>query len=199
MKDSLTRNNAGDFRQRYEGTYGMYSHNVKEPLLVMLTSVNAARCLFQDKRGVEYRVNSDTGIPFEFLPVERRVANYKDTVLYGTRRPQRQWQRGVCDGNTTITDLSYMGQLPVSFDTIEALYQSPKNYDEELTAFKKERRKLVAISDKFVLTGTTLMIYDRPIGLYEKGTVKVDKLFLQEVKDVNVRNKLGLTVEVLNG
>lgn len=198
MKDTLTNSNAGDFRQRYQGTYGWFNHNVEKPLLVQLTDVNASRCIFVDKRGVDYRVNSDTGIPFEFFPLDRRVANYKDTVLYSTRKPERQWHRGACDANTAIVDLNTGKAVPVDFDTIEALYSPPVNFAEFAEEFKAGKRKAAAISDKFVLRGKFVYIFDRPIGLVNGMKVTVNKLFLQELKDVNHRNKLGLTVEVMN-
>lgn len=203
MKDSLTSSNYRDFRQRYEGTYGNFAPEGKPPLMVMLQSVEESRVNFVDSKGAKYHVNADAGIPFEFYPVDRRLANTaKGTVLYSSRRPARQWSRGVCDQNTTIMNLISQRGVNVSFDTLEVLYHPNKNYNAVLQDYINGAREGVAIDDKFCIIREVVQLYDKPIGVVDRTnvfTAKIHPMFKQEFTDTVKRGNLPIVVETYNG
>ena len=203
MKDSLTSSNYHDFRQRYQNTYGNFVPEGKPPLMVMLQTVEETRVHFMDARGTAYHVNADSGIPFEFYPVDRRVANSsKGAVLYSCRRPARQWSRGVCEGNTTITNLVANRSVGISFDSLEVLYHPNKNYVAALQDYIDGKREGVAIDDKFCIIREVVQLYDKPIGMVDRTnlfTAKIHPMFKQEFSDTVKRGNLPIAVEVHNG
>jgi len=200
MKDSLTSSNYRDFRQRYEGVFGFFSPEGKKPLLVCLLSVEETKVNFMDVLGVSYHVNVNSGIPFDFLPIERKVVNIaNDDILYACRKPARQWQRGVCAANTSIVSLCVPNRrLGVMFNLVAAVWNTSVPYAIAIQEFLAGMRKNVALDNRFSIIGERVYLYNTPIGSYESATLKVISLFKQEISDTIVRNNLKFKVEVIN-
>lgn len=208
MIDSLTRQNAGDFRQRYNGTFGYYTINEGprkgNKILVRLTDVNDSQVTFIDSRGSEYYVYADSGIPFEFLPLEKRVANTaKGNVIYGCRVPARQWSRGVSERNTSIINLQSRMAVSVNFVNLEALYSAEDNYPTAFSEFVKGSRKGAALDKKFSIIKNpdetiNVKLFNSDIGVFSDGVAKIIPLFKQEFSDMVSRSKFDIKVEVLN-
>lgn len=199
MKDTLTSANHRDFRQRYEGTFGFFSPDGRSPLLVQLDTVEPSRVNFKDKRGTSYHANVDSGIPFEFIQVQRRVVNFADDdVIYISRKPARMWRRGLCADNTSITNLKTMRRAALNFATVESAYQNNITYESAVIEFLAGNRKNVAVDDKFSIIGGALYLYDTVIGSYADKTVKVSHIFKQEFSDLVRRKVLPITVEIIN-
>jgi hypothetical protein len=201
MKDSLTSNNYRDFRQRYEGVFGFFSPEGKKPLLVQLSSVEETKVNFIDVLGVNYHVNVNSGIPFDFLPIERKVVNIiGDDILYACRKPARQWQRGVCSANTSITSLCVpTRRIGFGFNLVSAVWDTPVPYSTAIEEFSYGVRKNVALDSRFSIIGDKVHLYNTPIGSYVSGTLQIIPLFKQEVSDTVFRNNLKFKVEVTNG
>lgn len=201
MKDSLTSSNFEDFRKRYEGTYGNYSHKLDKPIMVRLDTVQEGQVNFIDAKGGTYHTYADAGIPFEFYPVERRVANTPTgNVLYCTRKTATQWRRGVCDNNTSVVNLVTNRTQAVNFATLACLYEPNKAYDKALQVYLKREREGIALSDKFCLLRDVVMLYNIPIGRFniEEKTATVHSMFNQEFRDLVNRNNFPIKVELLN-
>lgn len=200
MKDSLTSNNYRDFRQRYEGVFGFFSPEGKKPLLVCLFSVEESKVNFIDVLGVSYHVNVDSGIPFDFLPVERKVVNIaNDDILYACRKPARQWQRGVCSANTSITSLCFSNRrLGFGFNLVAAVWDTTVPYTKAIDEFLTGVRKNVALDSRFSIIGEKVYLYNTSIGSYANNTLQIIPLFKQEVSDTVFRNNLKFKVEVIN-
>lgn len=196
MKDSLTSQNYRDFRQRYENTFGNFCTKEGKTLMVMLTSVGEDRVTFKDSRGVEYYAYVDSGVPFEFYPVERRLANNKDSVIFSSRKPARMWQRGVCSSNTEIKDVVTGKQLAVNFFNLKTLYNPIVDYQKAYTEYVEGNRMAAALSDKFYVSKDGAYLYNMRIGDFENGTAKIVPLFKQEFGDLITRNNFPIKVEV---
>ena len=200
MKDSLTSNNYQDFRQRYEGTFGfLIKPNDHKKLLVQLVSVNSEQVDFLDKNGHYYNVVCDSGVPFEFIPVDRRVVNLqRGRTVFACRKPARQWKRGVCADNTVFVNIETGKTLSVGFDLIESVYsQDETSYVDYYQQYKSGKRFSVALSDKFCVFDGNLFLYNTKVGSLKDDVAKVSTLFRQELSDVCKRNNLPITVEVL--
>lgn len=108
MFEKFINDGNNTFRQRYIGTYGLYHHNNKPPILVKLTDyseANGGTVYFTDQKGIVYHLyaNSTEDIKFEFSPPEKRWYPHKHYgAVLGYRRVQRQFQRGLCDANYSL-------------------------------------------------------------------------------------------------
>ncbi len=195
MKDTLTSQNSGDFRQRYRGTYGLFAVENKPKILVRLIEVDNERVTFEDARGGSYHVNADSGIPFEFFAVERQLFNTVDGILYSRRKPARQWSRGVSSANTTITNLNIGRDVSVNFKNIEGLFNSAQNYNPFVESLLKGNSQWAAFNKRFAALNGSLMMFDQKIGTFEGNVATVDPLYTQEFSDMVKRNKWEITVK----
>lgn len=196
MLDTLTSQNRADFRQRYLGTYGYLIRDSKK-ILVRIEQVEEDYVEFIDEKGNPYHVNCDSGIPFEFIPVDRRLVNLPKYTIYACRRPARMWRRGVCSENTTIVNVETKRHLTVGFQTVGPVYQ-PENQDYigAFNSYLNGERKSAAISDRFCVLDGKVFLYDIPIGFITDSKARIHPMFKQEVSDICTRNKLPIKVEV---
>lgn len=199
MKDTLTTANYRDFKQRYEGTYGRYAPDDKESMLVLISSIDGSQVNFSDHRGVRYHAVVDSGIPFEFVPVERKVVNTSSRdVLFASRRPARQWRRGICSDNTTITSLVSKRNTSINFKNIDAIFNTEVDVKEAFKLLSTGKLANIALDDKFSVIGGTVNLYDRPIGVYKDKMAQIHPLFKQEFTDMVTRNSFEIKVETYN-
>lgn len=199
MREEYQSRSSRDFRQRYEGTYGMFTHpETKKKTLVYLTSVRDETLTFQDKAATQFTAKADVGVEFEFIPVSKKIFKQGKDLLFIRRRPQRQFQRGLSNGNASITNLLTGRELDFSFARVEALYSA------EIPDVHKQLKELAAgetscaiFSDMFGITGNTLWLYNIRIGTFEGGrAVLNDATFRQELVDCFMSHSLPYSVEI---
>lgn len=192
MKDTYTSHNARDFRQRYVGTFGRYKRSDGTYITVSIDEISDQEVYFKDPNGVSLSARVDAGVEFEFYPLERRLTDYNGQVIYSARRPERQWSRGVCDGNTLIVNLSKStAAIRVDHKIVDAIYNSEQNYRQTYADFLKGARSSFLLSSRFAVVGSRLYLYNKSFGTYSDKTITVDPLFAQEVKDALARS--GIT------
>ena len=212
MFEKFMSTDGRDFRQRYQGSYGFFRDNDKPPLLVKLVEVHHERdpfVRFVDKDDESYILNADAVSyrGFDFIPPR---SAWKNTSRYGgvlaARLAQRQWSRGICDGNTSF---SIPGQraLRVEFGILEALFVTEAPTFEVAYAFMKEQQKegtrvCTALSTNFGLDSKgNVFLFDTMIGSYQEKsglfTVRLtdDKLFSTEIRDAFKRNNKEVVIE----
>lgn len=198
MLDSLTSYNAADFRQRYQGTFGLYPTS-KGKILVLVRKVDSKRVMFTDAENTEYFANVDAGVSFEFLPVARGWHNGKKGAVMLQRVPARQWQRGISESNTValLPPEHNKGGLKLvspSFDTLDCVvnpYPLPYAINEKLT----KTRDSVAISKHFCLSGDSLYFFDKIIGSCEGSSIHVTySPIIQELSDTIRRSSLPFNI-----
>lgn len=195
MKDTLTSQNFQDFRQRYRGTFGLYSPSEDRKILVRLTEVDSDQVIFEDARGGSYNVRANSGIPFDFFSVERQLYNNNGAVLYVHRKPARQWQRGISDANTTITNLVTGSNVSVNFLNIQSLFDASSKYRTAVEQLVAGKVKNAALSKRFAVVEGKLYMFDTPIGRYENGVATVEELYSQEFTDLVKRNNYEITIK----
>lgn len=195
MRDSFTSSNSDDFRQRYVGTYGRYTLDSGKKITVSITEMDSNTLYFEDLAGAQFSTKVNSGVEFEFYPVNKILKNYRDTILYSTRRPARQWQRGMSSANTTVIDIG-RGEVKLTSKIADILLDpGVDNYVEIYNQYLGGYRKNFLISDKFCVDNQgQVCVYALRIGEYSEGTLKVVPLFIQEVRDAVRRANLQLKV-----
>jgi len=197
MKDSLTSINHHDFRARYQGTYGYYiDSDTNKRLPVYVANCNQYRVTFSDITGRELHVNVNSGIDFEFVPVDRGFFQVLKDVFYLERIPARQWKRGICPENTRayalgdrlrITAVNY---LEVITNMIPLACES--GWELSKTGYPAALSKHFAIS-----AANVLYFYYKEIGTvdHKKNSIKLhNDLLLQEVSDLFRRSSMDVRV-----
>lgn len=193
MKDSLTTSNSGDFSQRYAGTYG-WLHLEGKREFVYVADVDNRRCYFNKAGDVQYHANADTGVIFEFIPVDKGWFNTTDGKLYFLqRRPARQFKRGIAETNTGVFD-DRMRQVKLTYKLLATIFEDGFDAWSHKTLARPG-----ALSKHFAITDNngTIMLYDAKIGQVVDGVVVLENnLFLQELQDTLKRKNMSAKVIV---
>lgn len=179
MFEKFMSTNAGDFRQRYRGTFGFYTNGSKRTL-VQLVDVSAERgqVLFMDANSQQYKLNvdHDDSIGFSFIP-PRSAWHQTATGPYFVRRvAARQFQRGICEANTAIRRTG--GRvIPVSFASLSDIFERVQTAKDAVAA----QAEAIAVSPQFAVdTGLKkIWCFDQQIGKASKK----DDHFLVELTD----------------
>lgn len=194
MFEKFTSANAGDFRQRYEGTYGFYIDPAKKlRVLTRVIRVSDDLVEFIDAKGVGYSlkadVKSDKG--FEFLPPKSQYYNTQKGAVLCTRVAARQFQRGVSERNMTLALLKGKHHYPLSvdFNNLSEAYGIIQMDNTAMVAntLSKEHPS-AALSSHFAIEATGgLFLLSTKIGQWRK---------LSKMVAVRLQNKELLKTEV---
>lgn len=214
MFEKFTAANAGDFRQRYQGTFGFFIDGDKKTLS-QLTEVGTGGSrpgvVFHDRNGEKYLLRSDSTQDrrgFEFLPPKSAWYNTKDGVaLLVSRVPARQYQRGLCSKNTSLRDTADI-EYPVDFKNLIKIFEDRVTVQEALATVLKNSGNPhlgIAISPQFAINIAfkTIKCFATTIG--EVIYSKVDEVFTVtlnspdlwgiEVKDAFARSNLKVVIK----
>lgn len=215
MFEKFTSGGSADFRQRYQGTYGFFHYEGKKTL-VMLSEITTERTrpevIFTDEAGAKYLLRADSKVEdcgFSFIPPKNAWVNCADGVpLLVSRVPARQYQRGICDRNTSIVNWEGEGYT-VNFTNLTKLYDTKVGIKEAYQAFLKSRKNKrsagLAISSQFCVSDTFKHIkcFNAVIGkctFDEKTesfniTLNDPEMWLTEVTDAFHRAEIGANVK----
>jgi len=204
MFEKFLSASSGDFRQRYEGTYGYYKDDKGNRLLAWLTAITDRTCMFTDARGLEYKLNVDTqkDIGFEFLPPKAGYFNTDRGAMLVQRIAQRQFQRGVSGKNISINLLEHgrlIGQR-VDFPLIERIYDKNLPVKEARTLFETGKLPSWAVSPQFCCDAKHVWVLAEVIGKYhndgEKYIVSLNEKCLFRTELIDAFKAIGCPVEV---
>ena len=197
MIDSLTRANHGDFNRRYVQTYGWLLNNDKKKL-VYVTNSDDMYVYFRTGGDMEYHAVRDTGVQFEFIPVNRGWFNTYDSsnVYYLQRVPARQWKRGISSGNTQIQHwVDGRGLMPIkmSYEILEKIFNV--GFDPHIP--KDPMKTPVALSKDFAILGENIYFNDQVVGVRKENVLLLHTdLVQQELSDLINRRGYKYTVKV---
>jgi hypothetical protein len=205
MLDTLTHLNATDFKARYSGTFGWYiDDESKSKTLVYVSRVDSKGVEFRDSFGRGLYAKADSGIMFEFIPVDRQWVLKDDHSLWFTvRHPARMWKRGVCLENTQVFAGGAGGIVPVNpdrdvFFTVLAANTTPRLAEINYQRFMDGEADTVWLSKHFVILKNDVYFFNKQIGTYKKGVISLDSdLLQQEVNDLVRRQNYKLSVKVV--
>jgi hypothetical protein len=201
MLDTLTSANHTDFRQRYLGTYGWF-HTGGRKLLVYVNEVSDREVVFSDRQGTSYNVFRDSGLEFEFIPVDRGWFNTVNGAVYLARVPARQWHRGICKSNTQIYTPTKEGSFTatgVGIRILSEIFENKVTVKDALDKYVVGSNS-VALSKHFAITpAAKFAFYDQLVGTVDHKEGKftltlTDNLIHQEVSDLIRRNNYPITL-----
>ncbi len=199
MKTSLTSRNHTDWARRYTGTYGWLHKDNNKKLLVYVQNVNSQQVTFT-RDDLEYYAMVDSGVNFEFIPVNRGWYNSKSgNVYFLCRHPMRQWKRGICSDNTVVTtsESPLYGAVRVGWGVLSDIFDGV----EDPWANVDINKRAVALSKTFAISlNGTFYFYDQVVGKVTNNKIVLNNdLVHQEVIDMCRRNNYQFQVEVANG
>lgn len=188
MLEKFTSENAADFRQRYEHTFG-WLHTSKKHF-VYVSAVGREQTYFEDEHGTKMNLNLNSPYNFEFIPVTNGYYYSTDNHIYYLQRvPARQWRRGICSANTSMTTIDGT-QIEIDIKNLGSIFKvenQPYHFEVDIPC---------ALNKHFAITDDhQLKFRNRVIGSREGHTVIVDNIFYQELVDVNKRTGYKFKVE----
>lgn len=202
MFEKFLSENADNFRQRYEGTYGFYRDGTKR-LLVKLVSISPDQCQFVDGRDVMFSIRPDhpDNIGFEFLPPKAQWYNTKiHGAVHTQRLAHRQFQRGVTSKTLEIMRLKggALHPIRVDFRNLSAIYEDGMKPDEAFPSLKEGGS--VAISGQFALGSGIVYLLKEPIGTYiqdgKRFTFKLEEPQLWRTEISDALNLMGCSANI---
>lgn len=199
MLEEFTLNNARDFKQRYQGSYGVFLAESGK-VLVKIKAVSDTRVDFVGKGGEEYFVRPSSGYNFEFLPGNKKVFEHpnQNDLLVVSRIPDRQWHRGIHQDNTRFVSLTGMNHYPIDFTLLEAMNAPPsKTLTDRVKQYLSGESNYAQINNMFSFVGRDVYIYDSRIGRINPAECKIvlaSHLLRSELKDALQDSKIDFKV-----
>lgn len=207
MFEKFTSEGSQDFRQRYQGTFGFFNHKGKKTLTQLKeihANGRASYVEFVDRDDLSYKLNpdseaDDTG--FEFLPPKCAWYNTpKGVPLLVSRIPAKQYLRGICDRNTSITTIRGSG-MPVNFAQLIDIFEAKVSVAEaiKLKPIKDySTHGGFALSPQFALSNHfgTIHCFGTSIGSFKlvddvyQVELSTPELWATEIRDAFRRNNL---------
>lgn len=196
MIDSLTTFNHRDFSARYRGTYGWFMKDDHERVLAYIAEVGDTQVVFQDVHGMNYHAYANKGSNFEFLPVTKGWFYGRDGRMFlFSRRPARQWHRGICSNNTLIYRVRPDGALASSDVNIAVLDNVFNHLEKE--AYRYEDSKNCLLSKQFAVLQGNVYLYDRVIGkIVDKKIVLQEGAEMLKQELMDVVNRRGYRIAI---
>lgn len=197
MRDSLTRENAPDFARRYIGTYGYLVQGDKKTLVYM-QKADHMETTFTDVGGYSYTVYANSGVEFEFIPVDRGFYNTVSGTYFLHRVPARQWSRGISESNTAVYLLSAQGLSPIPCNIMNLfkVFQEGIDIQQAVNEWQNNKRVSFALSKHFAVSNKYVLFYNANIGTVGKSKAMVvdEPRVAQEFSDCIRRTGVNLDI-----
>lgn len=175
-----------DFRRRYEGTYVWLK--MEGPGCETLVHVERIEG-DNTKMGIlhltsqeygELRVNfgsSDHSLKFKYPPVG--VFQCDDQALIFTRRPTRQYRRGLCTDNSSLVTVSsrmISNTARWTMNEVAAAFKAERvSFDRALNQMQDKRIKSVALANEFSLCKSVTKDKEHMLLHWENPIARIDR------------------------
>lgn len=196
----LTSSNANDIDRYYNNTYVKFKEYGEK--LFFIQEVNSESIVGKDEDGNAFALYLDNANPYELaytLP-HRAVFQYKDGALLLRRMPAKQYRRGICNDNTTITRVDTGDAVSINFEILKAFVNKPK-YFTFTHCFNKPKQKSLALSPRMsVITKTGIIKVDwQTIGQLDMvdKVVHCRRLFIEDLQTVMKNNNESFNIKEL--
>jgi hypothetical protein len=192
MFEKFLSENAQDFRQRYEGTYGyFFDRSAGKRVLCRIDRIDldspTRMVYFSDHRSVEFSIRADVegDIGFEFIPPRSAFYNTQKGVFYVQRVAARQFSRGIRDSNTNIFKLEGdWRRVATRFDSLLPIFEQRIPYGINNVKDTPISKVTAALSPSFCLNVGSLYVFTERVGrvvdskvrLYQNGNLFVPEL-----------------------
>lgn len=201
MIEQITSDNYREFSARYLGTIGFLKSKSNERLVVSVDEITAAAVVVSNHEGVSYRLNSDTGCELEFtqVPCQWYQAD-KNHIVFLTRKPERQWKRGISLDNTNLIIPASTGEYGVSIKPTVSRITQALIPGVDTGAFNGMTPIVCGLWSKyFAWAVNSVWVKDTMIGKVDHGTKEITlnyPQFQQELRDALIRSNSTYTVKV---
>jgi hypothetical protein len=186
MIDTYTSQNHRDFNSRYSHTYGWLVKK-ETKTLVYLHEGNEQNLVFTIGDSPYYTAKIDSGVLFEFIPIKRGWFNTKNNSVILERVPNRQWKRGICEGNTQALQFGKYGLSNINLDyfLLSEIFVNTTLITNTFVLNRIKNKLPVVLNNFFALdTNNSLYFYSLPIGKIENSTITLSNTMCeQELKD----------------
>lgn len=188
MLDTCTYENQRDFTARYKNTIGSLVKEDGTKEWVWIAGINEDNVVFTTVDGMKYTATIGKGTQFEFTQVPMGWYNSPEGPIFFSRKPARQWQRGISNSNTHIYD-QYFNKVDLTLTRVVNAYTPQKPYKDQ---------PCWALSKHFAFNrDNVLYFYDVPIGEKKDTSFFVQSCnVVQELSDAIKRNNLPFNVEI---
>lgn len=192
MLDTLIADDWEDFAKRYNHTFCWLLRGT-EKIFIYINNINEDKIEFSTGGTIKYTALADSGVTFEFIPVDRGWYNTSDgDIVYLTRVPERQWRRGISINNTMMRN-STLDLVPLSYAVLSAVFKSTTK--QTPLVFTPDKSMVLSKHFAWSAPCNSLLFHDVFIGTFEDHMFHVRDEFIQEVTDVFRRNNLGLGIK----
>lgn len=196
MRDTLTRENAPDFSRRYVGTYGYLVQGDKKTLVYM-QKADHMETTFTDVGGYSYTVYANSGVEFEFIPVDRGFYNTVSGTYFLHRIPARQWSRGISESNTAVYLFSQvLSSVSCNIANLFKVFQEGIDIQQAANEWQNNKRISFALSKHFAVSNKNVLFYNANIGVVGKNKELLvnESRVAQEFSDCIRRTGVNLDV-----
>lgn len=192
MLDTLTSENYGDFNRRYVETFGWLVKDGQRRFVY----INASdRYVVQFSVGGEFKYSAtvDSGVMFEFIPVDKGWYTSVDGKLYYFERiPARQFRRGISAHNTKLylMDKKVFRSQVLEYKTLKNIFENDRPY-QYIPGMDSALSKFFAINQQ-----GDVFFNDVLVGKTTDGVIKLShNAVYQELSDLIKRNNYPLQLQ----
>ena len=193
----FNQSNWRDIERYYMSTYVKFAEHGDRLFYINDVSPQEVRGKTED--GDEFVLYLSDAFPFhvDYILPHKAVFQYKGRAVLLQRNPQRQYRRGLSDGNTMLTDVTSGENYSLTFDRLRAFVNKPSYLTLSLYKKRKNDMHSAALSPRFSVGAGSLYVDDIIIGTvdFEKQHINVNKLFVPEITDLLKATAENYTVE----
>lgn len=182
--------NYEDIQRYYRKTFVKFTEMGER--LFYISHVDSTRVTGVDEDGTDFELFLSDEHPYEVdfpMPHKSFFQHGKYAVLL-SRHPAKQYQRGLCEGNTALIALDSGGALKkfnIGFDILKSYVSKQKFASLDEAIANKERKNSIVLSPRFVYVPRTKTIYLDvvPVALVDTKTKQIrckTALFQPELK-----------------
>lgn len=187
----LTRENWRDIQKYYDGTF----IKIKEEgeVILKVRKVRPEGIELQNDKGEDILIHLRDDSPYDlsFILPHKTVYQVDDKCWAMSRRPMKQYQRGICEQNIAIHVLNSGAwyRKDASFATL-APFVTKQPFQTLLVASKSKTMKSMALSSRFSVDFTTGSVFcDLSIvGSFDKAKkiLTINPLFVADINQILV-------------
>jgi hypothetical protein len=180
----FTRSSVSDIEKYYCKTYVKFKEFGDR--LFWINRVLDDRVVGHDQDEQEFELMLADEYPYEvdFILPNRAVFQYKDRALLLQRVPMRQYKRGLCEQNIQVVDTTTGSKMDFGFPLLKAFVTKQRYFTfTEAIQRKNSKTKGYALNSRMSMSNNHLLRVDTtPIGEFIDGVLKVNRLFVDDVK-----------------
>lgn len=179
----FTRNNAQDIEKYYNKTYVKFKEFGDRLFWINRVSAEKVSGVDQDEQEFDLLLADEYPYEVDYILPNRAVFQYKERAILLQRVPMRQYKRGLCEQNVQFVDTTTGSKMDFGFALLKAFVTKQRYYTfTEAIQRKNSKIKGYALNSRMSMSNSQCLRIDTiPIGQFEDGVLKVNRLFINDV------------------